>query len=128
MGEYSIFSKLPFCFYSNNSFYDLAKNCWKISSKETKSVFIADEVDLYGQYNYNLEFLYRYGRHKNIDIIAVSRRIYDLPIYIRDLTETYYFFKINEIKGLDYIKQFFNSEIAEKIQNLSYLKYIEINI
>jgi len=88
-----------------DNLYGFCQFAWNSSDPKFKTLVIFDEIDLYGKKNQYISFLYRYGRHKNIDIIAIARRFYDLPVIVRFLTEKYYLFQITEKRDLDYIKE-----------------------
>ena len=104
----------------------LCKAAWDSSGKG-KTVVIFDEVDLYGKNDPYISFLYRYGRHKNIEIIAVARRFYDLPVIIRALTDQFYLFQITEERDINYLRRFISEETIQTLISLESYKYIIID-
>jgi hypothetical protein len=88
---------------------------------------VFDEIDLYGKNNPYISFLYRFGRHKNIEVIAVSRRFYDLPVIVRALTDKFYLFQITEERDLNYLRRSVPENIISKIIALKNFEYIMIS-
>ena len=115
IGEYSNLS-LPNkeIYIVNNRIDLLIKFAWGRGN----CLLVLDEVDLYGKNNSAIEFIYRYGRHKNIEIVAVSRRFYDLPVIIRALTDYFFIFRITEKRDLEYLSRYIDNSRLEKIKSL----------
>ncbi|NVM56230.1 MAG: ATP-binding protein [Candidatus Helarchaeota archaeon] len=128
MGEYSDLSNEYISIY----YYDtwlFCKEVWEKAELYKNTIVVFDEINRYGQNNEDIHWLYDLGRHKNIDIIAVSRRIFaDLPVYVRSGTERYIFFQITEPVELDYIKKHSSEEFAAAVRNLGFLEYISLDL
>jgi len=101
-------------FKVNNRIDLLINFAWKLGN----CLLVLDEVDLYGKNNSAIEFIYRYGRHRNIEIVAVSRRFYDLPVIIRALTDYFFIFRITEKRDLEYLSRYIDNSRLEKIRSL----------
>jgi len=115
IGEYSNLSAPGKQVYIVNNRIDLLiKFAWGRGN----CLLVLDEVDLYGKNNSAIEFIYRYGRHKNIEIVAVSRRFYDLPVIIRALTDYFFIFRITEKRDLEYLSRYIDNSRLEKIKSL----------
>jgi predicted AAA+ superfamily ATPase len=115
IGEYSNLSLPDKEIYIVNNRIDLLiKFAWSRGD----CLLVLDEVDLYGKNNKAIEFIYRYGRHKNIEIVAVSRRFYDLPVIIRALTDYFFIFRITEKRDLEYLSRYIDNSRIEKIKSL----------
>jgi len=126
LGEYKDFKENSV--YSKTNLSGVLKSSWNLSDPEKKNLLVLDEVDLYGYNNKQLEFLYRYGRHKNLSTIAISRRFYNLPLYIRSLTEIFYLFKITEERDLNYLKSLVSKDIINTIIHLERYHYIKLSL
>lgn len=128
MNEYSDLSNK----YISINYFDISFFCrevWEKAGLYKNNLVVFDEINRYGKNNEEIHWLYDLGRHKNIDIIAVSRRIFsDLPVYVRTGTERYIFFQITEPVELDYIKKHSSEEMAERVRNLGFLKYIILDL
>lgn len=128
MGEYSDLDDE----YISIHYYDIYLFCrevWTQAGQYKNNLVIFDEINRYGQNNEDIHWLYDLGRHKNIDIIAVSRRIFsDLPVYVRTGTQRYIFFQITEPVELDYIKKLSSEEMVERVRNLKFLQFIPLDL
>ncbi|GAH62706.1 unnamed protein product [marine sediment metagenome] len=128
MNEYSNLSNEYISIY----YFDIWRFCkdvWDQAGLYKNNLVVFDEINRYGQNNEDIHWLYDLGRHKNIDIIAVSRRIFsDLPVYVRSGTERYIFFQITEPIELDYIKKHSSEEMAERVRNLGFLEYVILDL
>lgn len=113
-------------------FYDDLYACfiaaWNQADRKKKTLMIFDEIDLYGKNNEYIDYLYRYGRHANIEIIAVARRFYDLPVIVRSQTNIFYVFQITEERDLNYLKNIASRDQISKIIRLKDLEYLTINL
>jgi len=89
---------------------------------------VFDEIDLYGKIDPFIGFLFRYGRHKNIDLVSISRRFYDLPLITRALTDEFIFFQITEERDLQYLKRLVTEDYLNTIIHLSDYKYIKLEL
>lgn len=108
--------------------YDFCQSVWESSSPKTHTLTIFDEIDLYGRNDPFIAFLYRYGRHKNIDLLGISRRFYDLPVIVRALTDEFIFFQITEERDLQYLKRLVPDEYIQTLIKLPYYKYIKLSL
>ena len=113
---------------SRGSLYELCKLAWDSASPKFRTLAVFDEIDLYGKNDPFISFLYRYGRHQNIDLIGVSRRFYDLPVIVRALTDEFMFFQITEERDLQYLKRLVSDEYLKKLINLPNYKYIKLDL
>lgn len=102
----------------------LIRECWDRGN----SLLVLDEVDLYGKYCRSIEMIFRYGRHRNIEIISVSRRFYDLPVIIRALSDYFLVFRITERRDLDYLSRYIDKDLLERIRQLPKFTFIPIKI
>lgn len=127
LGEYQEY-KADNVIHSYNNLSYVLKSAWNLSEKNKINLLVCDEVDLYGYGNRQLEFIYRYGRHRNISVIAISRRFYNLPVYIRALTEVFFIFKITEERDLFYLRQLSGKETVKQVKNLQKYKYIKLTL
>jgi len=100
---------------------------WDEARVKKSSLIIFDELDLYGKNDFRISFLYRFGRHKNIDIIAVARRFYDLPVYARALTDEFHLFQITEERDLSYLKDLVPKATLQTLIGLDYFQYINVS-
>lgn len=128
MGEYSDLDNEDIAiFYYNVALF--CKEVWDQAGLYQNNLVIFDEINRYGQNNEDIHWLYDLGRHKNIDIIAISRRIFsDLPVYVRTGTERFILFQITEPVELDYIKKHSSDEWAERVRNLQFLEYLVLDL
>lgn len=99
---------------------------WDNSCVGKSTLVVFDEIDLYGKNDFRISFLYRFGRHKAIDIIAVSRRFYDLPVIPRALTDEFFLFQITEERDLSYLKDLVPKETVKKLIHLEPFQYIKV--
>jgi len=88
---------------------------------------VFDEIDLYGKNNPHIAYLYKFGRHKGIDLIAVSRRFYDLPVIVRALTEEFILFNITEERDLNYLRRYASNKFIQTLIKLKFKQYIKLN-
>ena len=127
IGEYR-YSSLPLknktIYLVHNRIDLLVNKAWRTGN----CLLILDEVDLYGKNNIWIERIFRYGRHRNISIISVSRRFYDLPVIIRALTDTFFLFRITELRDLDYLSRYIDFSTLEKVKKLPRYRFIAINL
>jgi len=118
--------------YTSVYFYYLDQFCKEIWTQATlykHTLVVFDEINRYGHNNDDIHFLYDLGRHKDIDIIAISRRVLaDLPLYVRSGTQRYYIFQITEPGDLDHIKKYSGDEKVEQIRNLKDYEYIVLDL
>jgi len=118
--------------------YEFCQLAWHSAAKGSKTLIAFDEIDslkdYYGEGNVKrwVGFLYRYGRHKDLELIAVSRSFYDTPIFARRLTKQFLLFQITEQRDHNYIKPFLEYNMDDKyietIIKLETFQYIIISL
>ena len=129
LGEYESFKERDVIISSN--IQDLESFCeqvWDASSKEKKTLVIFDEIHNYGKKCPPIEILYRFGRHWNIEIVAISHRFADLPMIVRSQTEQYYVFQVTEKCDLEFLKYTLPKEQVEQIANLDTWSYVTLEL
>jgi len=100
------------------------RKVWFESGGSALAVF--DEVDAYGKKIPSIEYLYRFGRHKGIDLIAVSRGFYDLPVMVRKLTDRFFLFQITDERDLTYLSRFLSRDKIYQLIHLKDFEYMEL--
>lgn len=103
------------------------KKAW-LQAGDHKTLMVFDEIDLYGKNNIYLDYLYRYGRHGNIDIIAVARRFYDLPVIVRSQTQIFFLFQITEERDLHYLRYLVPKSWIQKLINLKDWEFLTLKL
>jgi hypothetical protein len=86
---------------------------------------LIDEARIYispGQKQSDFLHLVRYGRHKNIEIIAIARRASELSKDLQGCTEVIYTFKQTDFKDLQSLENMGIYQ-ADVLENLDYKKY-----
>jgi len=129
LGEYESFKEKDVIISSN--IQDLESFCeqvWDASSKEKKTLVIFDEIHNYGKKCPPIEILYRFGRHWNIEIVAISHRFADLPMIVRSQTEQYYVFQVTEKCDLEFLRYSLPKEQVEHIANLDTWRYVTLEL
>lgn len=101
---------------------------WEKCDTRLKSVVIFDEIHLYGKNNPDIDFLYRCGRHANLDIIATAQRFKDVHPLVRSQSNEFHLFNITEPLDLDYLSKYVSTSIVDTVRNLKVLQYIKITI
>ena len=125
IGEYgSLCLKNKIVYLVHNRIDLLISKAWKTGN----CLLILDEVDLYGKNNPWIERIFRYGRHRNISIISVSRRFYDLPVIIRALTDVFLLFRITELRDLDYLSRYIDFSTLERVKKLPRYRFLAIRL
>ena len=113
---------------SRGYLYPFLKNVWETCPDYKKTLVVLDEIDCYSKYDEYISYVYKYGRHGAIEIIAVSRSFMDLPVISRRLTDVYYLFQITEFIDLQYLSRHKGWEFAEKVKNLDFYEYMKIGL
>jgi len=113
---------------SRGYLYPFCKNAWDTSDISFKTLLVFDEIDCYGKYDWCIEYLYKYSRHKNLEMIAVSRGFYDLQVMTRKLTDVFYIFQTTDIRDIQYLSQYKGKEFVTKIVNLDYYEYMKLEL
>ena len=126
LGEYISFAS-DRILVSRGDLYEFCQIVWNTSQPHFETLIVFDEIDLYGKDNFHIGFLYRYGRHKNINIIAIARRFYDLPVIVRSLTDDFYLFQITEERDINYLRRYIKEDFIQKLIHLPDFEYITIS-
>jgi GTPase SAR1 family protein len=127
LGEYSKFSSRT-VYIQNIGLKSFCHKVWDDSGPKKSTLVLFDEIDLYGKDDFRIAHLYKFGRHKNIDIIAVARRFYDLPVIVRALTDEFHLFQITEERDLSYLRRIVSEPILQNLINLKPFHYINVSI
>jgi hypothetical protein len=114
-------------FIFREDLYFFCRSVWDNANIKKSTLVVFDEIDLYGKNNPYISFLYRFGRHKNIEIIAVARRFYDLPVIVRALTDKFFLFQITEERDLNYLRRTISEDAILQIMKLENYHYIGIS-
>ncbi len=127
LGEYEdLKGENVFIFFEDlELFYNRVRD--KADAKK-KTLVVFDEIDIYGKNSIPIAYLYRYGRHANVDIIAISRRFFDLPVIVRSLTDEFYLFQITEELDLKYLRLLAPKDKILKLINLKTFDYLTIKL
>ncbi len=113
---------------SRGYIYPFLKNVWNTCEDYNKTLMVLDEIDTYSKYDEYISYMYKYGRHGAIEIIAVSRSFMDLPVISRRLTDVYYLFQITEFIDLKYLARHKGNEFCEKVKNLDFYEHMRITL
>jgi len=113
---------------SRGYIYPFLKNVWNTCGDYNKTLMVLDEIDTYSKYDEYISYMYKYGRHGAIEIIAVSRTFMDLPVISRRLTDEYYLFQITEWIDLQYLSRHKGLEFCERVKNLGFYEYMKIGL
>ena len=120
-------------FFIYENVYDLYFFCesvWdsELTTKETNTLVVFDEIHFYGKNSPPIETLFRFGAHWNIDIIAISHRFVDLHPNWREQADAYHVFKLTDRADKNFLKDYISDEEIEKISRLDTLKYITLEL
>jgi hypothetical protein len=113
---------------NTGSFSDFMQRLWTESEPGKSTLVVLDEIAVYGKDNPQIDHLYRLGRHKGIDVVAISQRFYSLPVIVRSQTDIFHVFQITELRDRQYIKGLVSPEILDVIVNLGCFQYINISL
>lgn len=127
LGEYSSLHSSKI-YVQNLGLKSFCHKVWDESSSKKSTLVLFDEIDLYGKDDFRIAHLYKFGRHKNIDVIGVSRRFYDLPVIVRALTDEFYLFQITEERDLSYLRRIVPDSTLQTLINLESFHYIKVSI
>jgi len=129
LGEYhQAERKNIFISFDTERLHSFCKTVWDSAEDGKKTLVIFDEIHIYGKKSPPIEFLYRFGRHKGIEIIAISHRFADLPMIVRSQTEEYYVFQVTEKCDLEFLRYSLPKETVEKISNLEDFQYMVLSL
>jgi len=127
LGEYHDLRRRGLFIFRENLYF-FCQSVWNNAGPRKETLVIFDEIDLYGKNNPYISFLYRFGRHKNIEIIAVARRFYDLPVIVRALTDEFLLFQITEERDLNYLRRSVSEDVIFKIMKLENYHYVKVSL
>lgn len=90
-----------------------------------------DEIDFFYKNMLDKELelykLVNYGRHKQIDLIVMARRLQDTPKVIVSQTDVFYIGRIGRsFTDFEYIRKTLDKEVAESAQYLSIGSFIRV--
>ena len=88
---------------------------------------VVEEIDMFSHAGWSTKFLnyiIRYGRHKNIDFISTSRRPADIPRMITSQTEKFIIFRIIEPRDITFLSMITGHDLDFK--SLKKFEYFEI--
>lgn len=89
--------------------------------------FIIEEVDFYSSTFFTpepLQFLVRYGRHRNVSLIVTARRPAEVPRLITSQSTAIHCFKIIEPRDILYLSEFFGEQ-AKTLKSLTRGQFLE---
>ena len=130
MAEFGEFAVDNYIYVEQNtsSFEKFMLDLWEKSDQSMSTLVVLDEIAVYGKNNPQIDHLYRLGRHKGIDVIAISQRFYSLPIIVRSQTDVFHIFQITEQRDVQYLRGLVSPEILNIIINLDIYQYINISL
>ncbi len=89
-------------------------------------LLLVEEADLFAQsqnIDSNLRKILRYGRHRNIDQIYISRRPYELNRLVTAMADEIVVFRINEQRDLEFLQKYgFNPDEIRSLSNYQHIK------
>jgi hypothetical protein len=83
-------------------------------------VFLVDEIDMYCKPSQSVEYMTkicRYGRHRGVDLIAITRRPHDIPREITAMADEFHISKIQEPRDIVYLKTL-DPDMENKLKNV----------
>lgn len=101
------------------SFNEVCLQCWLTG----RMTFYLDEAHLLlgsstGSAPTEFRRLVFMGRHREISVVYMSHRTYNVPRPLTFNTNIFYFFQTGEPRDLNYIEEIAGYEVAEKVKNL----------
>lgn len=109
-----------------NDAHEFCEIVWQAGKSGLHVLAVFDEIDVYGKNDNSIAWVYRYGRHRNITCIAVSRRFYDLPVIVRSLTHEWLLFNITDERDIKYLSGYLSESAARQVSTLPDFQYIKI--
>ena len=113
---------------NSGSFEQFMVDMWDDAGKNESTLVLLDEIAVYGKNNPQIDHLYRLGRHRRIDIIAISQRFYSLPVITRSQTDIYHVFQITESRDVQYLAGVVSRAVLQKIITLGMFEYINLTL
>jgi len=114
--------KIRLC-YTNFDDYELT---FKVLRYFQKFTLILDEIYQFANSRYidsNLNDFFNLGRHSGINIVAMSRRPFQINRMVTSQSDLIICFKLKETRDLKYISDFATETIAEQTQALDYYEF-----
>ena len=128
-GEYNIYkTKDIFIFGDIKRPSYFCSLIWDHAEKGKKTLVVFDEIHNYGKNCDPINYLYRRGRHHDIEIIAISHRFVDMPMITRSQTERYYVFKVTERADKHWLRDYLPDEHIYQISHLDAFKYVILEL
>ena len=130
MAEFRDFAIEGYIEVENTSvgFVPFMQRVWSESHMGIKTLLVLDEVAVYGKDNLQIDHVYRLGRHKGIDIIAISQRFYSMPVITRTQTDVWHVFQVTELRDVQYLKGLVSEAQLSTIMNLDMFQYVDIQL
>lgn len=72
----------------------------------------------------NLAKLVRMGRHRNIEVVAITQRPYELDIMFRSQAKEIYVFNTTEPRDRDWLRKVVGAEVENKLDQLKQYEHI----
>lgn len=99
----------------------------------TPKLVIFDEVKTYGKTNPFIDYLYRLGGHKEIELLAIAHRFVDLPMETQAQTDEWILFQLTGRRDVQYLRDIIpdgdNAEaIVQRVKSLDFFQYIKIEV
>jgi hypothetical protein len=90
--------------------------------------FCVEEIDSFISKNpagldYSFLNIVQRGRHKNIELIAITQRPFAIPPILRSQTKVFYSFCQIEARDIDWYKNIYGDQ-AEELRNLKTFEYL----
>ena len=123
MGRFDSFKMV----YTPKDEIDFDALCYTLKYLRNYNLFI-DELDYWvssQKIPFNLQNLYRFSRHYDINIYATCRNPFEVHRQIRNYTQYFIIYKITEHGYLDYF-EFYEKGISRRILDLPRHKFITI--
>jgi len=104
---------------------------WSLPSEPKLVIF--DEVKTYGKTNPFIDYLYRLGGHREIDLIAIAHRFVDLPMETQAQTDLWILFQMTGRRDIQYLRDIVpdgdDAEVmVQRVKGLDYFQYVEIEV
>ena len=113
--------------FGDNEVYNFCLFAWLNSHENKKSLVIFDEIDLYGKKDKYISYLYCYGRHRGMSIIATAGGFYDLPVLTRKFTNRFSIFQVTDERDIQFLNRYKRYVAVEEVMALKRFEYINID-
>lgn len=130
LGEFRDFAIKDYIFVESNTtnFSRFLVDVWNRSAMGISTLLILEEIAVYGKNNPQIDHIYRVGRHKGIDVVAISQRFYTLPVIVRSLTDIFHVFQITEQRDTQYLSNYVTDSVLNTIMRLPPFNYVDIDL